>query len=53
MFVFGLGRDVGYRGEVKLVEVTPKMAVGQVIRGKQVSRIRVGDTVASDIMPRR
>lgn len=53
MFVFGLTRNVGYRGEIKLVEVTPKGAVGELIRGKQVSRIQVGDTVASDIMPRR
>jgi len=52
MFVFGLGGNVGYRGEIKLVEVTPKVAVGQV-KGKLASRIRVGDTAASDILPRR
>jgi len=53
MFVFGLTNNVGYRGEIVLKEVTPKMAVGQVIKGRSVSRIRVGDTVASEIMSRR
>jgi hypothetical protein len=54
MYVFGLNADnVGYRGEIVLREVTPKESVGQLIKGKQVSKIRVGDTVASEIMPRR
>jgi len=53
MFVFGLGNNVGYRGEIKLLEVQAKVSVGQVIKGKQVARIRPGDTVASEIMPRR
>src|SRR5262249_36823205 len=52
MYVFGLENNVGYRGEIRLVEVSPKSAVGQVI-GKEVSRIRVNDTVASEILPRR
>jgi len=53
MFVFGLGNNVGYRGEIKLLDVQAKVSVGQVIKGKQVARIRPGDTVASEIMPRR
>ena len=52
MFVFGLGANAGYRGEIRVVDVSPKVAVGE-IRGKLASRIRVGDTASSDIMPRR
>jgi membrane-associated HD superfamily phosphohydrolase len=53
MYVFGLAGNVGYRGEIVLKDVTPKVSVGQVIKGRQVSRVRIGDTVASEIMPRR
>jgi hypothetical protein len=49
MEVFGLGANSGYRGKIRLVEVTPKSAVGEVI-GKLSSRIKPGDTVASSIM---
>lgn len=52
MYVYGMGANVGYRGEVRLVDVTAKVAVGEVM-GKEVTRIRRGDTAASDLMPRR
>jgi hypothetical protein len=52
LYVFGLTNTPGYRGQIKIVEVTPKVAVGEVM-GKLSSRIRVNDTASSDIMPRR
>src|SRR5262249_62325594 len=52
LYVFGLTGNTGYRGQIKIVDVTPKAAVGEVI-GKLSSRIRVNDTASSDIMPRR
>jgi hypothetical protein len=52
LYVFGLAGNTGYRGQVKLVDVTPKVAVGEVM-GKLSGRIRVGDTASSDIMPRK
>jgi hypothetical protein len=52
LYVFGLTGNTGYRGQIKLVEVTPKVAVGEVM-GKLSSRIKVGDTASSDIMPRK
>jgi len=52
LYVYGMGNTPGYRGQIRLVEVTPKVAVGEVI-GKETTRIRVGDTAASDIMPRK
>jgi hypothetical protein len=52
LYVFGLTGNTGYRGQIKLVEVTPKVAVGEVM-GKLSSAIRVGDTASSEIMPRK
>jgi hypothetical protein len=52
LYVYGMGDNVGYRGQIRLVEVTPRVAVGEVM-GKLSSRIRVGDTAASDILPKR
>ena len=52
MDVFGLGTNAGYRGRVRLVEVTPTQAVAEVM-GKLSAPIRVGDTVASSIMGKR
>jgi len=52
LYVFGMGRDAGYRGQIRIVEVTPKVAVGEVM-GKLSTRIKVGDTASSDIMQRR
>jgi hypothetical protein len=52
LYVFGMGKDPGYRGQIRIVEVTPKVAVGEVM-GKLSTRIKVGDTASSDIMQRR
>ena len=52
LYVFGLGKDPGYRGQIRIVEVTPKVAVGEVV-GKLSTRIKVGDTASSEIMQRR
>jgi hypothetical protein len=52
MEVFGMGANHGYRGYVRLVEVTHKSAVGQV-ESKLASPIRVGDTAAATIMGKR
>jgi len=47
--VFGLNGRTGYRGKIKLVSVSAKSAVGEVM-GKLQSKIQVGDTVASSIL---
>jgi len=52
LYVYGLKGNTGYRGQIKIVEATPKVAVGEVI-GKLTSPIRVNDTASSDIMQRR
>jgi hypothetical protein len=52
MDVFGLGSNAGYRGRIRIVDVTPKEAVGEVM-GKLSSPIKVNDTVASSILGKR
>jgi hypothetical protein len=50
--VFRFGNTPRYIGRIKIVDVTPTQAVGEVV-GKLTAAIREGDTVASNIMGRR
>jgi hypothetical protein len=50
--VFRFGATPRYIGRIKIVEVTPTQAVGQ-IQGKLTTPVRAGDTVASNVMGRR
>jgi hypothetical protein len=49
MEVFRLGQQPKYLGRIKIVEVTPTQAVGQVT-GRMLGAIQAGDHVASSIM---
>lgn len=49
MEVFRLGQNPRYIGRIRLIEVTPKAAVGQ-IEGRTTMSIQTGDKVASRIL---